>query len=121
MKAAFMTGVDAAEVRETADPALEPAGAILRVEACGICGTDARTFFNGDPRAPAPRIQGAGARGSPLKKVRASVPQIPQASTLRTALSTSSRGSAAVLTSTALGAVMNAAFTRAPLRSAPVP
>ena len=29
-------------------------GAVLRIEACGICGTDARTFFNGDPRAPAP-------------------------------------------------------------------
>jgi L-iditol 2-dehydrogenase len=26
----------------------------LKVEACGICGTDARTFFNGDPRAPVP-------------------------------------------------------------------
>jgi L-iditol 2-dehydrogenase len=58
MKAAYMTGVDAAEVRETADPTLEPGGAILRVEACGICGTDARTFFNGDPRAPGPWILG---------------------------------------------------------------
>ena len=27
---------------------------LLRVEACGICGTDARTFFNGDPKAPPP-------------------------------------------------------------------
>ena len=26
----------------------------MRVEACGICGTDARTFFNGDPRRPSP-------------------------------------------------------------------
>ncbi|HZX40788.1 MAG TPA: alcohol dehydrogenase catalytic domain-containing protein, partial [Myxococcaceae bacterium] len=58
MKAAFMTGVDAAEVRESAEPELEPGGAILRVEACGICGTDARTFFNGDPRAPAPWVLG---------------------------------------------------------------
>ena len=58
MKAAFMTGVGAAEVRQTADPDLDPGGAILRVEACGICGTDARTFFNGDPRAPVPWILG---------------------------------------------------------------
>jgi L-iditol 2-dehydrogenase len=58
MKAAFMTGVDTAEVRDSADPELEPGGAILRVEACGICGTDARTFFNGDPRAPAPWVLG---------------------------------------------------------------
>jgi L-iditol 2-dehydrogenase len=53
-----MTAVDAVEVRETAEPKLEPAGALLRVEACGICGTDARTFFNGDPRAPLPWVLG---------------------------------------------------------------
>jgi L-iditol 2-dehydrogenase len=58
VKAAFMTAVDAVEVRETAEPKLEPAGALLRVEACGICGTDARTFFNGDPRAPIPWVLG---------------------------------------------------------------
>lgn len=58
MRAAFMTGVDAVELRETEEPKLEAAGAVLRVEACGICGTDARTFFNGDPRAPAPWVLG---------------------------------------------------------------
>jgi L-iditol 2-dehydrogenase len=58
VRAAFMTALGAVEVRETSEPALEPAGALLRVEACGICGTDARTFFNGDPRAPAPWILG---------------------------------------------------------------
>lgn len=58
MKAAFMTGVDAVEVRKTEEPTLDPAGAVLKVEACGICGTDARTFFNGDPRAPSPWILG---------------------------------------------------------------
>ena len=58
MRAAFMTGPNAVEVRSTGEPALEPRGAVLRVEACGICGTDARTFFNGDPRAPAPWILG---------------------------------------------------------------
>ncbi len=55
MRAAFMTGVNAIEVRDgSPEPSLDPAGAVLRVEACGICGTDARTFFNGDPKAPAP-------------------------------------------------------------------
>ncbi|GIU97586.1 MAG: alcohol dehydrogenase [Actinomycetota bacterium] len=55
MRAAFMTGVNQIEVRSDApEPTLDPAGAILRVEACGICGTDARTFFNGDPKAPLP-------------------------------------------------------------------
>jgi L-iditol 2-dehydrogenase len=55
MRAAFMTGVNTIEVRDDAqEPELDPAGALLRVEACGICGTDARTFFNGDPKAPSP-------------------------------------------------------------------
>ena len=46
------------EVREAEEPKLDPAGALLRVQACGICGTDARTFFNGDPRAPGPWVLG---------------------------------------------------------------
>ncbi|HYS98352.1 MAG TPA: alcohol dehydrogenase catalytic domain-containing protein, partial [Candidatus Dormibacteraeota bacterium] len=58
MKAAFMTGVDTVEIRPAPEPVLDPEGALLRIEACGICGTDARTFFNGDPRAPAPWILG---------------------------------------------------------------
>jgi L-iditol 2-dehydrogenase len=58
MRAAFMTGQNAVELGEAEEPALDPAGAVLRVEACGICGTDARTFFNGDPRAPAPWVLG---------------------------------------------------------------
>jgi L-iditol 2-dehydrogenase len=58
VRAAFMTGQNTVEVREATEPALDPAGAVLKVEACGICGTDARTFFNGDPRAPAPWVLG---------------------------------------------------------------
>ena len=55
MRAAYMTAVNAVEVRDdTVEPVVDPAGALLRVEACGICGTDARTFFNGDPKAPVP-------------------------------------------------------------------
>src|ERR671931_1193193 len=52
MRAAFMLAPNRVEVREAEEPKLDPAGALLRVDACGICGTDARTFFNGDPRAP---------------------------------------------------------------------
>ena len=58
MRAAFMTDVNTVEVREAEEPKLDPRGAILRVEACGICGTDARTFFNGDPKAPTPWVLG---------------------------------------------------------------
>src|SRR3970282_724309 len=38
MRAAFMTDVNAVEVRDTEEPKLEPGGAILKVEACGTCG-----------------------------------------------------------------------------------
>ena len=58
MRAAFMTAVDTVEIRETEGPKLEAAGATLKVEACGICGTDARTYFHGDPRAPVPWVLG---------------------------------------------------------------
>ncbi len=54
MRAAYLRDVGSVEVKEVDAPDLDPSGALLRVEACGICGTDARTFFNGDPRAPAP-------------------------------------------------------------------
>ena len=58
MRAAFMTAVNEVEVRDAEEPKLDPRGAVLKIEACGICGTDARTFFNGDPRAPAPWVLG---------------------------------------------------------------
>jgi len=58
VRAALMTGVNAVEVRDVEEPKLDPAGGLLRIEACGICGTDARTFFNGDPRAPTPWVLG---------------------------------------------------------------
>jgi L-iditol 2-dehydrogenase len=53
-----MRDVEVVGVEDVPEPKLDPAGAILRVEACGICGTDARTFFNGDPRAPLPWVLG---------------------------------------------------------------
>jgi L-iditol 2-dehydrogenase len=58
VKAAFMHDVGVVEVEETEDPRVDPEGLLVAVEACGICGTDARTFFNGDPRAPYPWILG---------------------------------------------------------------
>ena len=58
MRAAYMTEVNAVQVGEAEEPKLDPRGAILKIEACGICGTDARTFFNGDPKAPVPWVLG---------------------------------------------------------------
>jgi L-iditol 2-dehydrogenase len=58
MKAAVMRGVGSIAVEDVPEPRVDPGGAVIRVEACGICGTDARTFFNGDPRAPVPWVLG---------------------------------------------------------------
>ena len=60
MRAAVMTGVARVAIEERPEPRIDAngAGAILEVESCGICGTDARTFFNGDPRAEPPWVLG---------------------------------------------------------------
>jgi L-iditol 2-dehydrogenase len=60
MRAAVMTGVATVLVEERPEPLIDAngTGAILEVESCGICGTDARTFFNGDPRAELPWVLG---------------------------------------------------------------
>src|SRR5262245_40156598 len=71
------------------------------------------------PTGSWPSTQGAGAFGSPLKNVRASVPQMPQASTRRTAPRGSTLGSSASRISTAFTSVMNAALIgRPPHRNA---
>ncbi len=53
-----MTAVNEVRVDDLPAPLLDGAAAVIRVESCGICGTDARTFFNGDPRAPLPWVLG---------------------------------------------------------------
>src|SRR5262245_33952859 len=68
------------------------------------------------PTGSWPSTHGAGAFGSPLKNVRASVPQMPQASTRRTAPRGSTLGSSASRTSTAFTSVMNAALIGPPTR-----
>lgn len=49
MKAAIQTGVRQFEVREVPDPALPDDGVILRVTACGVCGSDLRRWREGLP------------------------------------------------------------------------
>src|SRR5436853_4464968 len=45
-------------VGEVADAVCPPDGALLRVTACGICGTDVRAFYNGDRRIQAGAVLG---------------------------------------------------------------
>lgn len=49
MKAAFLTGVQQFEVREVTDPAVPEDGVLLRIEACGVCGSDLRRWREGPP------------------------------------------------------------------------
>jgi L-iditol 2-dehydrogenase len=58
MHAAIWEGPEKMRVGEVQDAACPADGVLLRVTACGICGTDVRTFFNGDRRIEAPWVLG---------------------------------------------------------------
>jgi L-iditol 2-dehydrogenase len=58
MRAAVWNGPGEMSVAEVRDVTCPEDGVLLRVSACGICGTDVRTFFNGDRRISAPWILG---------------------------------------------------------------
>ncbi|HUZ85231.1 MAG TPA: alcohol dehydrogenase catalytic domain-containing protein [Gaiellales bacterium] len=58
MRAAIWSGPGEMSVGTVADARCARDGALLRVTACGICGTDVRTFFNGDRRIAAPWVLG---------------------------------------------------------------
>ena len=49
MKAAVLTGVRTLEIREVPLPTAPEDGLVLRVEACGICGSDLRRWREGPP------------------------------------------------------------------------
>jgi L-iditol 2-dehydrogenase len=58
MRAAVFQDVGKISVEEVPKPECPKDGLLVKVRACGICGTDARTFFNGDDRARPPWILG---------------------------------------------------------------
>lgn len=47
MKAAFIVGRRQIEIRDLPDPVAPPGGVVLRVEACGVCGSDLRAWRDG--------------------------------------------------------------------------
>jgi L-iditol 2-dehydrogenase len=49
MRSAFLTGERAYELREVPDPACPSDGVVLRVAACGVCGSDLRRWKEGPP------------------------------------------------------------------------
>jgi L-iditol 2-dehydrogenase len=58
MRAAIWDGPGAMSVGEVPDATCPEDGVLLRVTACGICGTDVRAFFNGDRRISPPWVLG---------------------------------------------------------------
>lgn len=51
MKALVVTGPGETDVQETPDPHPEPGGVVLRVDTCGICGSDVHAVESGMARA----------------------------------------------------------------------
>ncbi|MFN2230909.1 MAG: alcohol dehydrogenase catalytic domain-containing protein, partial [Anaerolineae bacterium] len=49
MKAAFLVGARTFELREIPEPVPPAGGLVLKVEACGVCGSDLRRWREGPP------------------------------------------------------------------------
>ena len=58
VRAAIWDGPGEMSIGEVADASCPQNGVLLRVTACGICGTDVRSFYNGDRRISAPWVLG---------------------------------------------------------------
>ncbi|HWF51480.1 MAG TPA: alcohol dehydrogenase catalytic domain-containing protein [Solirubrobacteraceae bacterium] len=58
MRAAIWNGPGAMTVESAPDVGCPDDGVLLRVLACGICGTDVRSFYNGDRRIAPPWVLG---------------------------------------------------------------
>jgi L-iditol 2-dehydrogenase len=58
MNAVFFKGREQMSVTETPVPVCQPGEVLLRVAACGICGGDARSYFQGDAHTGTRRIPG---------------------------------------------------------------
>src|SRR3954453_2343997 len=58
VRAAICTGPGSMDVGTAPDAECPEDGVLLHVLACGICGTDVRSFYNGDRRIEAPWVLG---------------------------------------------------------------
>ena len=58
MKAAVYLGTDHIEVREMPVPEIDDDGALVKVHACAVCGSDLRTFHYGNKRVKPGTIMG---------------------------------------------------------------
>ena len=58
MKAVQFYGQEDIRVEDIPTPSLEPGGLLVKVQACAICGTDLKMYFNGNPRIKPPQTIG---------------------------------------------------------------
>ena len=58
MKAAVYHGKEDIRVEQVSDPSLADGELLVKIEACSVCGTDLRTFRNGDKKIEPPRVLG---------------------------------------------------------------
>jgi L-iditol 2-dehydrogenase len=58
VRAAIWNGPGSMEIGTAPDPVCPEDGVLLQVLACGVCGTDVRSFYNGDRRIEAPWVLG---------------------------------------------------------------
>ncbi len=58
MKAATYHGKEDLRVENIPDPTLAEGEILLEIEACSVCGTDLRTYRNGDKKITPPRVLG---------------------------------------------------------------
>jgi 2-desacetyl-2-hydroxyethyl bacteriochlorophyllide A dehydrogenase len=58
MQALVYTDWDQLEVRDVPEPACGPEEAVIRVAACGICGSELGAFAHRSPRRPPPLVMG---------------------------------------------------------------
>ena len=78
MRAAIWDGPGEMSIGDVADASCPPAGVLLRVTACGICGTDVRTFYNGDRRVTAPWVLGHEISGELIEIGAAAAEEVAQ-------------------------------------------
>ncbi|MCI0396722.1 MAG: alcohol dehydrogenase catalytic domain-containing protein [Chloroflexi bacterium] len=58
MKAAVLAGIEKIEIRQVAMPEVTAGTVLIKVLACGVCGSDIRIFHNGHKRVSYPAITG---------------------------------------------------------------
>ena len=72
MKAVFLVGVRTFELREIPEPVSPEDGLVLKVEACGVCGSDLRRWREGPPAGANDIVPGHEIGGTVIAAGRAS-------------------------------------------------